>query len=89
MIFDVFVDAFFFDPGKELRDAADVVGLAVFGRMVAGGKVAERRSGCEEGEEVGREFVRHCDEGSSGLSIFERVRVEQRTETGKSPPGCS
>lgn len=84
MIFDVFVDAFFFDPSEELRDAADVVGLAVFGRMVAGGKVAECRSGCEEGEEVGREFVRHCDEGSSVGWILERIEFEWGGETVRS-----
>ena len=59
MILDVFTDPFFFDPRQELSDAADVVGLAFFRRMIAGWKVTERRSGCEEGEEVWREFVRH------------------------------
>lgn len=61
MILDVFIDAFVFDSGEEVRDAADVVGLAFFGRMVAGWEVAQRGSGCEEGEEVWGKFVCHVD----------------------------
>jgi len=53
MILDIFVDAFFLDSGEELGDAADFVGLAFFGRMVAGWEVAECRSGRKESEEIG------------------------------------
>lgn len=52
--------------------AADVVGFALFGGVVAGWKVAEGWPGSEEGEEVRGEFVRHCDRMSGRLFWVER-----------------
>ena len=49
---------------EELRDAADVVGLAFFRGMIAGWKVAECWTWREKGKEVWGEFVRHGESES-------------------------
>ena len=52
----------FFEGSEVLGDAADVVGLALLGGMVAGWEVAEGRTGSEEGEKVGGKLVGHREE---------------------------